>query len=111
MRDAGRPDRGPFLVGGVTCSGSKDMPQLGCIASKAAINHVTRSLAIELRAEYDIRVNCIMPGPTHSRLDAHLTPQMRERIGRLEPGEPLNGALRVHGLPRGDRLDGVVRAA
>ena len=115
MRAAGR---GGLIVnissvGGVTCSGSKDMPQLGYIASKAAINHVTRSLAIEL-AEYDIRVNCIMPGPTHSRLDAHLTPQMRERIGHSlldrRFGEPLEiGALCVFmASPEGAHLDGVV---
>jgi NAD(P)-dependent dehydrogenase (short-subunit alcohol dehydrogenase family) len=100
-------------VGGATCSGSKDMPMAGYVASKAALNHVTRSWAIEF-AEYDIRVNCIMPGPTHSGLDAQLTPQMEERnrLGLLDRrfGEPLEiGALCVFfASAEGAHLDGVV---
>ena len=102
-------------VGGATCSGSKDMPMVGYVASKAALNHLTRSWAIEF-AEYDIRVNCIMPGPTHSRLDKQLTPEMRERNSRSmldrRWGEPLEiGALCVFmASPEGAHLDGVVVA-
>ena len=100
-------------VGGATCSGSREMPMVGYVASKAALNHLTRSWAIEF-AEYDIRVNCIMPGPTHSRLDAQLTPEMRERNSRSmldrRWGEPLEiGALCVFmASPEGAHLDGVV---
>jgi NAD(P)-dependent dehydrogenase (short-subunit alcohol dehydrogenase family) len=100
-------------VGGATCSGSKDMPMAGYVASKAAINHLTKSWAIEF-AEYDIRVNCIMPGPTHSRLDEQLTPEMRDRIAHSllarRYGEPLEiGALCVFmASPEGAHLDGVV---
>jgi NAD(P)-dependent dehydrogenase (short-subunit alcohol dehydrogenase family) len=115
MRSAGR---GGLIinvssVGGATCSGSKDMPMVGYVASKAAINHLTRSWAIEF-AEYGIRVNCIMPGPTHSRLDAQLTPEMQARNekGMLDRrfGEPLEiGALCVFfASPEGAHLDGVV---
>ncbi len=100
-------------IGGVTCSGSKAMPQAGYVASKAAINHLSRSWAIEF-AEYDIRVNCIMPGPTHSRLDAQLTPGMKDSIshGMLTRrfGEPLEiGALCVFfASAEGAQLNGVV---
>ncbi len=100
-------------VGGATCSGSKDMPMVGYVASKAAINHLTRSWAIEF-AEHDIRVNCIMPGPTHSGLDVQLTPEMQERNARSvldrRYGEPLEiGALCVFfASPEGAHLDGVV---
>ena len=100
-------------VGGASCSGSKEMPMAAYVASKAAINHLTRSWAIEF-AEHDIRVNCIMPGPTHSRLDEQLTPEMRQRIagGVLDRryGEPLEiGALCVFfASAEGAHLDGVV---
>ncbi len=60
-------------TGGATCSGSKQMPLSGYSAAKAALNHMSREWAVEF-AEYGVRVNCIMPGPTHSRLDAQLTP-------------------------------------
>jgi NAD(P)-dependent dehydrogenase (short-subunit alcohol dehydrogenase family) len=100
-------------VGGATCSGSREMPMVGYVASKAALNHLTRSWAIEF-AEHDIRVNCIMPGPTHSGLDAQLTPEMRERNTRSmldrRWGEPLEiGALCVFlASPEGAHIDGIV---
>ncbi len=100
-------------VGGATCSGSREMPMVGYVASKAAINHLTRSWAIEF-AEHDIRVNCIMPGPTHSGLDEQLTPEMKERNARStldrRYGEPLEiGALCVFfASAEGAHIDGVV---
>ncbi len=102
-------------VGGARCSGSKEMPMAGYVAAKAAINHMTVSWAIEF-AEYGIRVNCIMPGPTHSGLDEQLTPEMKERIARSmldrRYGEPLEiGALCVFvASAEGAHLDGVVMA-
>lgn len=100
-------------VGGATCSGSREMPMTGYVASKAALNHLTRSWAIEF-AEHGIRVNAIMPGPTHSGLDALLTPEMAERNARStldgRYGEPLEiGALCVFfASAEGAHLDGVV---
>jgi NAD(P)-dependent dehydrogenase (short-subunit alcohol dehydrogenase family) len=100
-------------VGAARCSGSREMPMVGYVASKAAVNHLTTSWAIEL-AEYDIRVNCIMPGPTHSRLDGQLTPEMRELNARAvldrRYGEPLEiGALCVFmASPEGAHLNGVI---
>ncbi|NLE11094.1 MAG: SDR family oxidoreductase [Actinobacteria bacterium] len=102
-------------VGGARCSGSRDMPMAGYAASKAAINHLTVAWAIEF-AEHDIRVNCIMPGPTHSKLDAMLTPEMKERNARTlldrRYGEPLEiGALCVFmASAEGAHLNGVVMA-
>jgi NAD(P)-dependent dehydrogenase (short-subunit alcohol dehydrogenase family) len=100
-------------VGGTTCSGAKAMPLPGYTAAKAALNHMSRAWAVEF-AEYGIRVNCIMPGPTHSRLDAQLTPGMKSMIehsmltGRF--GEPLEiGALCVFmASAEGAHLNGVV---
>jgi NAD(P)-dependent dehydrogenase (short-subunit alcohol dehydrogenase family) len=100
-------------VGGARCSGSREMPMVGYVAAKAAINQVTISWAIEF-AEYGIRVNCIMPGPTHSRLDDQLTPEMRERNARTvldgRYGEPIEiGALCVFfASAEGAHLNGVV---
>ena len=100
-------------TGGATCSGAKAMPLPGYTAAKAALNHISRAWAVEF-AEYGIRVNCIMPGPTHSRLDAQLTTGMKDMIehsmldGRF--GEPLEiGALCVFmASAEGAHLNGVV---
>jgi NAD(P)-dependent dehydrogenase (short-subunit alcohol dehydrogenase family) len=115
MRAAGR---GGLIInisstGGATCSGAKAMPLPGYTAAKAALNHLSRAWAVEF-AQYGIRVNCIMPGPTHSRLDAQLTPGMVDMIehsmltGRF--GEPLEiGALCVFmASAEGAHLNGVV---
>lgn len=89
------------------------MPNAAYVAAKAAINHLTKSWAIEF-AEHDIRVNCIMPGPTHSRLDEQLTPEMKERNTRAlldrRYGEPIEiGALCVFmASAEGAHLNGVV---
>ena len=86
---------------------------VGYVASKAAVNHLTTSWAIEL-SEHDIRVNCIMPGPTHSRLDEQLTPEMRRLNARAvldrRYGEPLEiGALCVFmASAEGAHLNGVI---
>jgi NAD(P)-dependent dehydrogenase (short-subunit alcohol dehydrogenase family) len=99
-------------VGGARCAASKELPMTGYVAAKAAIIHLTTSWAIEF-ADHGIRVNCIMPGPTHSRLDAQLTPEYEARIadGMLDRryGEPLEiGALCVFmASAEGAHLDGV----
>ena len=100
-------------TGGATCSGAKAMPMAAYSASKAAINHLSRSLAVEF-AEYDIRVNCVMPGPTHSPLDAQLTPEMKDMVSHSiltrRFGEPLEiGALCVFlASAEGVQLNGLV---
>jgi len=84
----------------------------GYVASKSALIHLTTSWAIEF-AEHDIRVNCILPGPPHSKLAAQLTPEYEAKIaeGMLDRryGEPLElGALCVFlASPEGAHLDGV----
>ncbi|MBN1631036.1 MAG: SDR family oxidoreductase [Thermoleophilia bacterium] len=99
-------------VGGARCAASRELPMTGYVASKSAMIHLTTSWAIEF-AEYNIRVNCILPGPTHSKLDAQLTPEYEAKIadGMLDRryGEPLEiGALCVFMASReGAHLDGV----
>jgi NAD(P)-dependent dehydrogenase (short-subunit alcohol dehydrogenase family) len=61
-------------------------------ASKAAIDHFTRYLAVELGG-YGIRVNSIEPGPFHSDLDKDLPESAHEFIRNETPchrfGEPI----------------------
>ncbi|MCL1897010.1 MAG: SDR family oxidoreductase [Clostridiales bacterium] len=66
-------------VGGFICNSAEHMPMSGYTASKAALNHLTRSLAVELR-RYNIRVNGVAPGPTHSGLDAMMSEEMRNTV-------------------------------
>lgn len=97
----------------VRCSGSRELPMTGYVASKAAINHLTTSWAIEF-AEHNIRVNCIMPGPTRSKMDDSLTPEYLDKIANAiltrRQGEGLEiGALCVFfASPEGSHLDGVI---
>jgi NAD(P)-dependent dehydrogenase (short-subunit alcohol dehydrogenase family) len=100
-------------VGGKRCSGSRELPMTGYVAAKAAIIHLTTSWAIEF-AEHNIRVNCIMPGPTRTKLDEQLTPEYREKImdGILTRrySEPIEiGALCVFfASAEGSQLNGAV---
>ncbi len=69
-------------------------------SSKAAVNHFTRCMAVEL-GKYDIRVNAICPGFTNSELSRHIPKDMFDYINRQMPlgrfGEPIEvGALAVY---------------
>ena len=59
----------------------------------------TKNMAIEF-GDFDIRVNAIAPGPTHSDLDKDLPPEAFEKIEKTMPmhrfAEPIEiGALCV----------------
>lgn len=56
-------------------------------ASKAAVHHLTRTLANELAREH-VTVNAFAPGPFESRMMAFAT-QDKERRARMEQGIPL----------------------
>ena len=79
-------------VGGQRVGGAKDHPNAPYHAAKAALDHFTRYLAVEL-GDAGIRVNCIAPGPFHSDLDADLPASFLEQIDRDMPmhrfGEPI----------------------
>jgi NAD(P)-dependent dehydrogenase (short-subunit alcohol dehydrogenase family) len=100
-------------TGGATCAASKQQPMDGYIASKAALNHLSKAWAIQF-AEYNIRVNCIMPGPTTSRLDDLHTPEYLAKYANRQltrrKGEGIEiGALCVFiASPEGCHLDGIV---
>jgi len=86
-------------VGGFTATSAKSHPKACYSASKAAVNHFTRYMAIEL-GDYGIRINAIAPGLTHSDLDADLPKERRDQCTEQSPmhrfGEPIEiGALAV----------------
>lgn len=69
-------------------------------AAKAACNHITRALAVEL-APYGIRVNAIAPGFTYSNFSTGMSPEWEKELsaravtGRF--GQPIEvGALAVY---------------
>lgn len=87
-------------IGGESVGNSKDQPMAPYHASKAALNHLTRFLAIDL-GDYGIRVNAIAPGPTHSDLDKDLPPSALAAIENRMPmhrfGMPMEiGAMCVY---------------
>ncbi len=73
-------------------------------SSKAAVNHFTRCMAVEL-GKYDIRVNAICPGFTNSELSRHIPKNMFDYINRQMPlgrfGEPIEWVLWPYILPPG----------
>jgi len=78
-----------------------NLPFLTAYASaKAALNHFTRVIAAEL-APYNIRVNAIAPGFTHSNFTKNIPPEAMEALCRDVPiGRFINpieiGALAVY---------------
>lgn len=57
-------------------------------ATKYALEHLTRSLALELGPR-GIRVNCIQPGPTDTEIHRQVTDDPTERLAGLEAKVPL----------------------
>lgn len=100
-------------IGGQAIGDPRSHPMPSYNASKAALDHLTRHLAIVM-GDYGIRVNAIAPGPTHSDLDAGLPPSITEFIDEMMPahrfGEPLEiGALAVFlSSPAASQITGVV---
>ena len=100
-------------IGGQSVAGTKTHPNITYHACKAALDNLTRSLAIEF-GDYGIRVNAIAPGPTHSDLDKQLPPdaftKIEERMPMHRFGEPLEiGALCVFlASPAGCHITGTI---
>lgn len=117
MRDAGRG--GSIInissIGGQFIGNALDHPNPPYHTAKAAVDHFTRYLAIELGG-YGIRVNCIAPGPTHSDLDADLPESFLTKVAEEMPmhrfGEGLEiGAYCVFlASPAGNHITGTVCA-
>ena len=82
-------------------------------ASKAAANHFTKCMAVEL-GKYNIRCNAIAPGFTNTELSRHIPPDMFDYINNQMPlgrfGEPIEiGALCIFlSSPAGSQITGTV---
>ncbi|MBN2060943.1 MAG: SDR family oxidoreductase [Deltaproteobacteria bacterium] len=115
MREAGLGGRiiNISSVGGQFIGDALSHPNPPYFTSKAALDHFTRYLAIELGAD-GIRVNCIAPGPFHSDLDADLPDSFKEFINKELPchrfGEPIEiGAYCVFlSSPAGSHITGSI---
>ena len=84
MRDHG----GGNIVNISSIVGQNAFPQtLGYCASKAAVNHMTRVLAIEL-ARHDIRVNCVAPGYIRTDLIDRLAEEGKFALDALQKRTP-----------------------
>jgi NAD(P)-dependent dehydrogenase (short-subunit alcohol dehydrogenase family) len=100
-------------IGGQSLGGARSHPMAPYHASKAALDMFTKNMAIEF-GDYDIRVNAIAPGPTHSDLDKDLPPHAFEMIEKTMPmhrfAEPIEvGALCVFlSSPAGCQITGTV---
>ncbi len=115
MREAGLGGRiiNISSIGGQFIGEALDHPNSPYFAAKAALDHFTRYMAIELGAD-GIRVNCIAPGPFHSDLDADLPDHFKAHIQKDLPahrfGEPIEiGAYCVFlASPAGSHVTGAV---
>jgi len=100
-------------VGSLNCSNAKDQPMPPYFTSKAALNQFTKYMSVEL-GPYNIRVNCIAPGMTHSDLDSGLSQGMLDIVTSKLPmgrfGEPIEiGALCVYlSSPAGCHVTGAI---
>jgi len=100
-------------TGGQNLGGARTHPMPSYHVSKAALDMFTRNMAIEF-GDYDIRVNAIAVGPTHSGLDTDLPPDALEKFEKLMPmhrfAEPIEiGALCVFlSSPAGNHITGTV---
>ena len=86
-------------IGGQAIGDPRSHPMPAYNASKAALDHLSRHLAIVM-GDYGVRVNVIAPGLTHSALDADLPPVVGDYVDNVMPahrfGEPSEiGALAV----------------
>ena len=80
-------------------------------ATKAAVIHVTRSIAVELAA-HDVRVNCIAPGhiPTaiNAALDQSLIVRAMQPLQRIGSPEDVAEAALFLASDRAAQITGIV---
>jgi NAD(P)-dependent dehydrogenase (short-subunit alcohol dehydrogenase family) len=114
MRDAGKGGCIINITSNAAFIVNKTQAMSPYSASKAAANHFTKCMAVEL-GKYDIRCNAIAPGFTNTELSRHIPPDMFEYINNQMPlgrfGEPIEvGALAVFlASPAAAQITGTVQ--
>ncbi|MFV0437591.1 MAG: SDR family NAD(P)-dependent oxidoreductase [Desulfopila sp.] len=114
MRDAGRGGVIINVTSNAAFIVNKTQPMSPYSCSKAAANHFTRCMAVEL-GKYDIRVNAIAPGFTHTDLSEFIPEdQFAYIIGQMPArrfGEPIEvGAMAVYlAAPASAQVTGTIQ--
>lgn len=114
MRDAGRGGSIINITSNAAFIVNKTQAMSPYSASKAAANHFTKCMAVEL-GKYNIRCNAIAPGFTNTELSKHIPANMFEYINNQMPlgrfGEPIEiGALAVYlASPAAAQITGTVQ--
>ena len=114
MRDAGRGGSILNITSNAAFIVNKTQAMSPYSASKAAANHFTKCMAVEL-GKYNIRCNAIAPGFTNTELSKHIPPDMFGYINNQMPlgrfGEPIEiGALAVYlASPAAAQITGTVQ--
>ena len=114
MRDAGKGGSILNITSNAAFIVNKTQAMSPYSASKAAVNHFTHCMAVEL-GKYDIRCNAIAPGFTNSELSRFIPRDMFDYINDQMPlgrfGEPMEiGALAVYlSSPAAAQITGTVQ--
>jgi len=114
MRDAGKGGCIINITSNASFIVNKTQPMSPYSASKAAGNHFTHCMAVEL-GKYDIRVNAIAPGFVNTELSRFIPADQFEYINNQMPlgrfGEPIEvGALAVYlASPAAAQITGTVQ--
>lgn len=114
MRDAGKGGSILNITSNAAFIVNKTQAMSPYSASKAAANHFTKCMAVEL-GKYNIRCNAIAPGFTNTELSKHIPPDMFGYINNQMPlgrfGEPIEiGALAVYlASPAAAQITGTVQ--
>jgi NAD(P)-dependent dehydrogenase (short-subunit alcohol dehydrogenase family) len=97
MRDAGK---GGSIINITSLSGlivHRNSPRSPYNASKAAVNHFTHAMAVEL-GKYNIRANAIAPGYIRAGFTANPTEEFVDMVKSVQPLDRLGEAIEVGAL-------------